>query len=407
MGPKTRGNPAQGESKMAKYSQWVDDALALFDADVPVSVIGPPGVGKTWQAESLHRLYWGAKADAVPFETVMAALSDPTDFTGILTVSEKTGETVRIPPSWARRIVAAGGGTVFLDEATLATPATWTALLRVILNKVVGDLVLPPATRFILASNPVEMTNAGNLFPPAGANRVGHLEAFCPEPNDWGDWLIGHSAETGDEHDRKAATAFASFVARRGHSFLLNVPKTEEKRAEAWASPRSCHAAARVLASAYRRGALASNDGQERTIRAIGSVVGGSWAGEFAVWLTENDLPDPRAVLLGQETVTFDASRPDKARPICLSVANEAVKGQARDKTERAVLVEAAWGVLLAGAKAGLADTIESAAEVLNQWRSSPAGGGGSATATPAKCPNEFKALTEVFKQVRMKAVKK
>lgn len=392
---------------MAMYSEWVHDALSLMDADVPVSVIGPPGVGKTWQAESLHRLYWGDRADVMPFETVMAALCDPTDFAGILTVNEVTGEAVRIPPSWAKRIVAAGGGTVFLDEATLATPATWTALLRVILNKVVGDLTLPASTRFILASNPVEMTNAGNVFPPAGANRVGHLTTGAPEPRDWGDWLIAHASETGDEFDRKAATAFASFVARRGPMFLLNVPKSEEKRAEAWPSPRSCHAASRVLAAAYRRNALASNDGSERTIRSIGAVVGGSWAAEFSVWLTENDLPDPREILTGKARVEFDASRPDRARPICLSVANEAVKGPARDKPERAALVEAAWGVLLDAAKSGLADTVEVAATVLNEWRSSPAGGGGAASATPAKCPNEFKALTEVYKQVRATSVRK
>lgn len=392
---------------MAAYSQWVYDGLALLDADVPVSVSGPPGVGKSWQAHTLHKLYWGSRADTMPFKTVMAALSDPTDFTGILTVNETTGETVRIPPSWAVEIVKAGGGTVFLDEATLATPATWTALLRVILDKNVGDLQLPAATRFILASNPVEMTNAGNHFPPAGANRVGHLTTEAPEPRDWGDWMQGYAAETGDAHDAKAAMQVAAFVTRRGPGFLLNVPKTEEGRAGAWASPRSCHAAQRVLASAHRRGFLATDDGQERTIRSIAAVVGGPWAAEFSTWLVENDLPDARELLTGKASFTFDATRPDKARPVCLAVANEAIKGAARDKPERAALVESAWGILLDAAKSGLADNVESAATILNEWRSSPAGGGGAASATPAKCPNEFKALTEVFKQVRMTAIKK
>lgn len=392
---------------MAAYSEWVYDALALFDADVAVSVIGPPGVGKSWQARTVHNLYWGAKADVMPFETVMAALSDPTDFTGILTVDDVTGETKRVPPSWAKRIVAAGGGTVFLDEATLATPATWTALLRVILDKSVGDLQLPAATRFILASNPVEMTNAGNLFPPAGANRVGHFTTTVPEPQDWAQWVQDYAAETGDAHDRKAALAIAAFVSKLGPAYLLNVPNTEEKRAEAWPSPRSCHAAQRVLASAYRRGLLADPAGQERTIRSLAAVVGTTWSSTFATWLVENDLPDARELLTGRATFAFDANRPDKARPVCIAVANEATKGPARDKPERAVLVEAAWGILLQAAKAGLADTVEVAATTLNEWRANPANGGGTASVTPAKCPNEFKALAEVFKQLRATAVKK
>lgn len=392
---------------MASHSEWVYDGLTLWDSDVAVSVIGPPGCGKSWQAREMHRLYWGAKADVMPFETVMAALCDPTDFTGILTVNDATGETVRVPPAWAKRIVAAGGGTVFLDEATLATPATWTALLRVILDKCVGDLQLPAATRFLLASNPVEMTNAGNLFPPAGANRVGHFVTTAPETIDWGTWLQHYAAETGDAHDSRAAAIVSSFVQKLGPGYLLNVPKSEEKRAEAWPSPRSCHAAQRVLAAAYRRGLFASEEGQQRTVRSLGAVVGTAWSSAFATWLTENDLPDARELLLGQVKFAFDSNRPDKARPVCIAVANEAIKGQARDKVERAVLVEAAWGILLAAAKAGLADTVEAAATTLNEWRASPAGGGGTAAVTPTKCPNEFKALAEVFKQVRATAAKK
>jgi len=389
---------------MSNYSQWVDDVLLVWRAGRVASLMGPPGIGKSSQVDTLHRLYWGARAAEMPLETVMLSLSDPTDLVGILTVDEKSGETVRLPPGWVKRIVKAGGGTVFFDEATLGTPATWTAMLRVLLEKHAGDVKLPDAVRFVLASNPVEMTNAGNAFPPAGANRVTHFTVESPEPAEWGDWKQAHAAECGDEFDRKAATIIAAFVYRKGMAYLLNVPTTEEKRAEAWASPRSVHAACDILAAGYRDGSIHSPTGAERVERAIAGTVGAGWASNFATFLKEADIPDPREVLLGREEVNFNVNRPDRARPIAVACANEAVKGPARDKPERAALVEAAWGVLLQAADIGLADTIESAATLLNNWRQKE---GGGTTAVGPKTPNEFKALREVFKHLSLVAAKK
>lgn len=391
---------------MGSHSEWVQDVLLTWDAGRVASLIGPPGIGKTAQAHTAHRLYWGDRADTMPCEVVMASLCDPTDFAGILTVDEKTGETVRLPPAWARRIVKAGGGTVFFDEATLVTPATWKALLRVILDKVVGDLRLPDTVRFLLASNPVEMTADGNLFPPAGANRVSHYTVTAPSPSEWATWMLETATTTGDAHAVHAAQLVGAYVEKFGGTALLNVPKDEEGRAGAWPSPRSCHAAADILAASYRRGDMATEEGTRRMIRAVGATVGTGWAGQFATYLTQNDLPAPRDVLTGVATFAFDRARPDRARPVVTSVALDATKGPAKDKKERAKLVEAAWGVLLAASDAGLADVAAKAAEILNTYRMSSEGGG-TASVTPATTPNEIRALKDVYRQFTLAKAKK
>jgi len=378
---------------------WVEDVILTWRAGRVASLMGPPGIGKSSQVEALHRRYWGARAATMPLETVMLSLSDPTDLVGILTVDERTGETVRLPPGWVKRIVAAGGGTIFFDEATLGTPATWTAMLRVLLEKHAGDVKLPDAVRFVLASNPVEMTNAGNAFPPAGANRVTHFEVEAPEAGEWGDWKQAHAAECGDAHDRRAATLIAGFVFKFGRSYLMNMPATEEKRAGAWPSPRSVHAAADILAAGYRDGLMSTPDGEARVIRAIGGTVGTGWAGALATYLKSADIPEPRDVLTGKVSVKFDTNRPDRARPIAVSLANDAIKGPAVDKAERAALVEACWGVFLSASDAGLADTIQSAAAILNDWRIRSGGG----TTAVAKGSAEWKGQVEVFKFDKLK----
>ncbi len=51
------------------------------------------------------------------------------------------------PPQWAVRWYGAGRGLLFLDELSTATPAVQAALLRVVLERRVGSLRLPPGVR--------------------------------------------------------------------------------------------------------------------------------------------------------------------------------------------------------------------------------------------------------------------
>lgn len=53
-------------------------------------------------------------------------------------------------PDWAVRLARAGQGLLFFDELSSAPPAVQAALLRVVLERRVGNLVLPgkgPVTR--------------------------------------------------------------------------------------------------------------------------------------------------------------------------------------------------------------------------------------------------------------------
>src|SRR4051794_16782987 len=94
-----------------------------------------------------------------PCETVIAAIREPSDFAGLPIVSH---DEVRFaPPRWAQRLAASGKGVLFLDEISTAPPAVQAALLRVVLERVVGDLPLPDGVVVIAAANPPEQAADG------------------------------------------------------------------------------------------------------------------------------------------------------------------------------------------------------------------------------------------------------
>ena len=104
-------------------------------ARVPVLLWGAPGTGKTSAIRAM------AEVMGLPCETVIASIREPSDFAGLPIVVG--GEVRFAPPAWARRLAEAGRGLLFLDELSTAPPAVQAALLRVVLERAVGDLTLP------------------------------------------------------------------------------------------------------------------------------------------------------------------------------------------------------------------------------------------------------------------------
>src|SRR5947207_12816195 len=104
-------------------------------ARVPVLLWGAPGTGKTSAIRAM------AATAGWACETVIASIREPSDFAGLPIVVD--GEVRFAPPAWARRLAEAGRGLLFLDELSTAPPAVQAALLRVVLERAVGDLTLP------------------------------------------------------------------------------------------------------------------------------------------------------------------------------------------------------------------------------------------------------------------------
>ncbi|WP_225624354.1 sigma 54-interacting transcriptional regulator [Thermoanaerobacterium thermosaccharolyticum] len=145
------------------------EALSIaVQAGVPVLLWGSPGTGKTSAITAL-----GEQLGLLT-EVVIASIREPSDFSGLPIVID--GSVKMAPPAWAKNLAEAGKGLLFLDEISTAPPAVQAALLRVVLDKTVGDLKLPDGVSVVAAANPPEEAAGGWDLTPPLANRFCHID---------------------------------------------------------------------------------------------------------------------------------------------------------------------------------------------------------------------------------------
>jgi hypothetical protein len=327
-------------------------------ARVPVLLWGAPGTGKTSVIRAM------AEAMGLPCETVIASIREPSDFAGLPVVSG--GDSVRFaPPLWARRLASAGTGLLFLDELTTAPPAVQAALLRVVLERTVGDLSLPADVAVVAAANPPEQAADGWDLSAPLANRLCHLRwEVTPQAvadglaNGWAPPRVPRLPDGWEVAEKASRGVVAAFLRARP-ALAIAPPASAADAGRGWPSPRTWEMAARLLAAADAAGA----GGQARAALVLGAVGDGAGA-EFLSWLVEMDLPDPEQVLADPDAFVVP-ERGDRAYAALAAVA-AAVAAQPTPQRWAA-----AWRVL-GRCVPGAQDVAASAAMTLARCR--PAG---------------------------------
>jgi hypothetical protein len=100
----------------------------------PAFIWGPPGVGKSAIVHSI------ASAAKLPVVDLRASLLDPTDLRGIPAIVDK--QAVWCPPAFLPKESSAPG-ILFLDEINAAPPLVQASLYQLVLDRRVGEYVLP------------------------------------------------------------------------------------------------------------------------------------------------------------------------------------------------------------------------------------------------------------------------
>lgn len=299
---------------MAEQSVTLAALGVAVAARVPVLLWGAPGTGKTSAVRAM------AGAAGLPCETVIASLREPSDFAGLPVVG--ADDRVRLaPPAWAGRLAAAGQGVLFLDEISTAPPAVQAALLRVVLERTVGDLDLPEAVAVVAAANPPEQAADGWDLSAPLANRFCHLDWPLDARAVAEGFVSGWPAVAPPVLDPQWASRVpvtrswvAAYLTVRGTS-VLAVPEDATTAGRSWPSPRTWDMAARLLAAA--EGADAGDPVVAELLR---GCVGAGAAVEFRTWLVDADLPDPEAVLADPDSFVLP-QRGDRAYAVLASVA--------------------------------------------------------------------------------------
>ncbi|MFI9414718.1 AAA family ATPase [Nocardia gamkensis] len=326
------------------------EALALaVAADLPVLLWGEPGIGKTAALTQL------ATDLDLPLTTVIASVHEPSDFSGLPVIGDDPAEqgVPMAPPDWAVRLVRAGRGLLFLDELSTAPPAVQAALLRLVLERRIGAVQLPPGVRIVAAANPRSSAADGWELSPPLANRFVHLQWIHDHDvvvrGLGGTWphatLPRLAPEKLSEAVVFARRAVCTLLAARP-ALVHQIPSTETRRGGPWPSPRSWEMTLWLIAFATAAGS--SRDVLSLLVR---GTVGDGPGFELLAGLDRMDLPDPEALLADPAGAALP-ERGDLRQAVL-----DGVVAAVRKRPEKSRW-DAAWALLVKASATGAPDLI-------------------------------------------------
>ena len=257
-------------------SDIVEVLTAVIPTRQPMYLWGPPGCGKS----SLVRQV--ATELGLEFRDLRATLLDPVDLRGLPRV--EGGKTIWCEPAF---LPTSGSGVLLLDELAQAPPLVQSAFFQLVLDRRLGEYVLPDGWSVLAASNRVE-DRAGATRTNSGLNnRFLHIDLdVCPES--WQAWAIANNIAP-------EVRAFIRFRPTLLHAFD---PSTNPR---AFASPRSWEFVSRIL----------SVTPPNLLHKVVAGCVSAGPAAEFTGFLQLfHQLPDIDAVLKSPTTCPLPSKEP-------------------------------------------------------------------------------------------------
>jgi MoxR-like ATPase len=286
----------------------IDLITAAFNADLPLFIWGPPGIGKSdFVRQAAAQVGWTEERKA--FIDVRLSQLEPVDLRGLPVPDMNARKTDWLPPTWLPFEGSdwPDAGVLFLDEASSASPSVQAAAYQLVLDRQLGEAKLKKGWRLVLAGNRV--TDGGVAFRLAMplANRMLHVEAQ-PSVDDWTSWAI----DNGIHED------VIGFVMFRPE-LLSTFNDALKSKDTAFATPRSWAMGSTILQAASRSSA-------EITDKLIAGAVGQGVALEFAAYRKlKEKLPDIDAVLQGKNIPCADKA--DVRHVTTLALAFRVIEG--------------------------------------------------------------------------------
>lgn len=265
-----------------KPTQVKNIVLRAAIARRPIFIWGPPGIGKSELVQGIVNS--SALGNAVLLD-LRLALMEPTDLRGYPFRNPETNTMEWAPPAdlpTAEFAAQYDNVVLFLDELNSAPPSVQAAAYQLVLNKRIGQYVLPKNVIIIAAGN--RETDRGVTFrmPAPLANRFRHIN-MAVDFGDWQRWAINN-----DIHPD--VLGYLSYAKQDLFDFD---PKTSS---QAFATPRSWSYVSEILSTLGFENAEVFEQKAE-----IAGAVGEGMAGKFVEHRRiASHLPKPEDILAGR-----------------------------------------------------------------------------------------------------------
>ncbi|WP_152184222.1 AAA family ATPase [Sulfurimonas indica] len=252
-----------------RASEVTKSLNALVSKKVPTFLWGAPGIGKSSIVKQI------AKEKGVDFIDLRLALMDPTDLKGIPFYDKESHSALWAPPAFLPR---EGEGILFLDELNSAAPAVQSSAYQLILDRRIGEYVLPEGWAIVAAGNRDGDRGVTYRMPAPLANRFVHFELDV-SVDDWREWAYKKSIDS-------RIIAYISY--KNEHLFTFDA----KVQAKSFATPRSWE---------YVHNILQANVEKELLLDVLSGAVGREVAVSFLSFVKVMDkLPDITMIMLGK-----------------------------------------------------------------------------------------------------------
>jgi len=300
----------------------------LIDANQPVMLHGSPGVGKSDVVRQI------AKQRGIELIDLRLSQLDPVDLRGVPSVDTKKHITSWNTPSF---LPTDGKGILFLDEINSAAQATQAAAYQLVLDRKLGDYVMPPGWAIIAAGNRSTDRAIVNQMSTALKNRFTHLN-YEVNNDDWCDWALRNNIAV-------EVLGFIRFRPMLLNEFEQRNESKEEKErvqrlkdAQAFATPRSWEFLSKVVQQ---------KPSSDIEYELYTGIVGEGAAAEFMGYLKYyRDLPNLDALLMNPGTAKVP-EEPATLYALATGLATKATQDNMERVVKYALRLPAEFQVLL------------------------------------------------------------
>ena len=229
------------DTRTVKISEATRLITKAFQKQRPVFLWGPPGIGKSELVEGIGNS--GVLGNTLVID-MRLALFEPTDLRGYPAPDLANGKMVWLPPAdLPSEESASQHDTVilFMDELNSAAPSVQAAAYQLILNRRIGQYVLPKNVVIIAAGNRETDKGVTYRMPKPLENRFVHFELRV-DFTDWLNWAVNNNIDAdvvgflsfakGDLYNFDPSSSSRGFATPRSWTFVSELLEDSDDLSE-------------------------------------------------------------------------------------------------------------------------------------------------------------------------------